>query len=324
MARQIIRGFFSTPIPEKVWHYTSVDALEGILLSQKIFATEAHHTTDPNEFTHARTVAADYLARTKPFNRATRIFRDSGRELLDVAFGQDGTLSAEHHEIFIVSFSGSADKRSQWESYAQGATGVSIAFDLRDIRPPLDMDSGISFAPCIYQDRDKELLLEEALRFWTDVREELLRQSEDREALKQWLNNQRAVDRCFGTASSRKELFERKKADFEKLVRAALHKASFELLRVASHCKEGKYIDEDEWRLALPHRAGKPFKHNEVRFRGPENIPYVAHNLFNFGLPITEIMLGTRCTYLTRIRTLLQNRRLEVPITLSQLEYPRY
>ncbi len=42
MPAQTIAEFFATPIPAKLWHYTSVDALESILFTQKIWATEAH------------------------------------------------------------------------------------------------------------------------------------------------------------------------------------------------------------------------------------------------------------------------------------------
>ena len=170
---ELIEEFFSTPIPEKLWHYTTVDSLEGILSSQKIFATEAHHTTDPNEFVHARSVAGDYLARLVVPDEATRRFRDAGRDLLEMAFGQEGPLSPKHNQIFVASFSGSTDKRSQWGSYSGNATGVSIAFDLRGIRPPTELDSGISFAPCLYRDQDKEALLHEAINVWGEARQEL-------------------------------------------------------------------------------------------------------------------------------------------------------
>lgn len=159
---ELIEGFLSTPIPGKLWHYTTLDALEGILSSQKIFATEAHHTTDPNEFIHARSVARDYLDRIAIPDEATRQLRDTGRDLLEMAFGQDGPLSPDHHQIFIASFSGSEDKRSQWASYGknvahgEAAAGVSIAFDLRAIRPPKELHSGISFAPCLYVDKTKK------------------------------------------------------------------------------------------------------------------------------------------------------------------------
>jgi hypothetical protein len=317
---QTIAEFFATPIPTKLWHYTSVDALESILFTQKIWATEAHHTTDPSEFIHAHSIAADYLARARGSDRAARLAKDSGEGLLKMAFGQDGPLSAEHHQVYIASFSRSPDKRSQWQSYASQATGVSIAFDLRGIRPPQEMDSGISFAPCVYIDREKEHLLEEALRLWSNAREEVYRQSEHVPTVRAWYHNQRSWDRFLGP-SSREELFARKKKELEEIIRPAIYRASFELLRLAAHCKEGKYVDEDEWRLSLPHKAGKVFKHNELQFRGPQNIPFVAHNLFNFGLPVTEIMLGANCTALTRIRTLLKTRGLDIPITSSQLPW---
>ena len=319
---ELIEDFLSTPIPEKLWHYTTVDALEGILSTQTVFATEVHHTTDPDEFTHARSVASDYLARIAIPDEAARRFKDAGRGLLNMAFSQDGPLSPDHHQIFVASFSGSSDKRSQWELYSKEATGVSIAFDLRGIRPPKELDSGISFSRCLYQDKDKELLLHEAISVWADARERLYQNSTNLAELKHWYDNQRAWDHHFGTISSKAELLERKQHEFQKLIRPAVLRSSFELLRIASHCKKGRFLDEDEWRLALPHRVGKELKHSEIRYRGEHaNIPYVAHNLFHFRLPISEVVLGPQCRFEHRVRLLLSIMGSPVPVTRSKLSW---
>lgn len=131
-----------------------------------------------------------------------------------MAFGQDGPLSAKHHQVYIASLSRSPDERSQWKSYASQGTGVSIAFDFRGIRPPPEMTSGVSFAPCIYIDREKEHLFEEALRLWADTREEAYRQSEHIPVMRAWYQNQRSWDRFLGP-SSREALFARKKINLK-------------------------------------------------------------------------------------------------------------
>ena len=316
----LIEKFFSTPIPEKLWHYTSMAALEGILSTQRIFATEARHTTDPEEFVHARQVAVDYLARMDAVDDRARRSRESSQQVIEMAFGAGGPLSANHHEVFVASFSGSMDKRSQWDLYASQRAGVSIGFDLRAIRPPTDINSGVSFAPCIYVDREKEALLEEALEVWNLAREEVYRESEDPTAVRKWKENEAAWDRYFGVSSSRAELIQRKVNEFRKKLRPAVEQTSFDLLRIASHCKAGKFLDEDEWRLALPHAIGKSFKYSKIEYRGPKgDVPYVAHNLFNFRLPITEVMLGPECDALTRVRTLLAVHRVPALITRSKL-----
>lgn len=56
-----LEAFFHTPIPRELWHYTSVVALEGIISSGKIWATEARFTSDATEYVFARQVATNYL-----------------------------------------------------------------------------------------------------------------------------------------------------------------------------------------------------------------------------------------------------------------------
>jgi hypothetical protein len=50
-----IEGLFETPIPERLWHYTTIEGLDGILSSGRIWATEARATTDKqSSITRAR------------------------------------------------------------------------------------------------------------------------------------------------------------------------------------------------------------------------------------------------------------------------------
>jgi hypothetical protein len=60
---KLINDFLSMSIPPDVWHYTNLSGFEGILSSSRVWATEAHHTTDKTEFIHARDVAVRYLER---------------------------------------------------------------------------------------------------------------------------------------------------------------------------------------------------------------------------------------------------------------------
>src|ERR1700722_16073000 len=61
-----IEPFFSTPIPKELWHYTNITALDGILKFNRLWATEAHFTTDISEFVHARDVAIARLRTLEP------------------------------------------------------------------------------------------------------------------------------------------------------------------------------------------------------------------------------------------------------------------
>lgn len=55
------------PIPEKLWHYTSVAGFQGIIASGAIYATDVRYLNDAEEFIHARKMASEVVARTPEF-----------------------------------------------------------------------------------------------------------------------------------------------------------------------------------------------------------------------------------------------------------------
>src|SRR5207249_4962114 len=65
-------------------------------------------------------------------------------------------------ELYTVSFTVLEDTLSQWRGY--GADGVSLCFDLQQVRPPAELGSLVSFAPCIYEEEAKRALVAAALQ----------------------------------------------------------------------------------------------------------------------------------------------------------------
>ena len=96
--------------------------------------------------------------------------------------------------------------------------------------------------------------------------------------------------------------------------------SSIDLLRLASHCKHPSYFEELEWRLALPHTKGQPFKLSKVEFRGENKIPYVAHRISNQPkLPIVRVVTGFACAQIERIKALLEEHGYTVPVDSSDI-----
>src|ERR1017187_1806328 len=174
-----LEAFFHTPVPPELWHYTSLEALEGILSSGKIWATEARFTSDSTEYVFARQVATDYLKALKPQRVGVRELL----ELLDLSY-EKGVVSPEFVDVFIVSFSAAEDLKSQWKEYGKDYKGVSIAFDLRHARPPLELDTSTTLAPCVYQKDEQEELILEALNRFMEQMDVLQADNERNEALK--------------------------------------------------------------------------------------------------------------------------------------------
>jgi hypothetical protein len=312
---KLINDFLSTPIPPEVWHYTNLVGFEGILSSGRVWATEAHHTTDKTEFVHARDVAARYLERLQPKDDSMATARQWAQDILARAF-DEGALSPSRAEIFVASFCGTDDLKSQWMEYADAGRGVGLSFDLRHVRPPDEIGSSVTFAPCLYTTDDKERMIEDALSDWVITVSELHKKTGSlawaAERLRAWLLVHRVYDKA--------ALFESSKEEFRRDLQQSLTRTAFDLLRIASHCKDYAFRQESEWRLALPHIKGKPMKSVEILHRGVNGaIPYVAHNLFSDRLPLVRIKTGPICENMDQIKALLRQYGYDVPVERSTI-----
>jgi hypothetical protein len=274
---KLVDDFLTTPIPAEVWHYTSLGGFEGILSSGRVWATEAHYTTDETEFVHARHVADQFLETFPAKDDSTARARQAAIETLAHAFDQ-GALSPSQTDIFIASFCATEDLKSQWMEYADGGRGVSMSFDLQHVRPPKEIGSTVTFAPCLYEIEKKERLLQDALSDWVNAIADLHRKTGSKQWAAQQLRDWSIVDRIFGLPFDKAALIANNEQQFHTHLHVALTRTAFDLLRIASHCKDHSFHQEAEWRLALPHTKDKPMKDMEVLHRGTgDAIPYVAH-----------------------------------------------
>jgi hypothetical protein len=316
---KLIKDFLSTPIPSEVWHYTNLGGFEGILSSGRIWATEAHHTTDKTEFVHARDVAAHYFERWQPKDESMAWAKQTAQSFLARAY-DEGTLATSQAEIFVASFSEADDLKSQWIEYADSGRGVALSFDLRHVRPPEEIGSSVTFAPCLYKTDEKERMIEDALSDWVNTAAELHRKTGSRRWAAERLRDWRMVERVYGLPFDKAALNESNKEEFRRELHQSLVRTSFDLLRIASHCKDYGFYQESEWRLALPHIKGKPMKSVEIRYRGPNGaIPYVAHNLFSDRLSLVRAKAGPMCANMDQIKDLLKQYGYDVPVECSTI-----
>lgn len=314
---KLINDFLSTPIPPEVWHYTNLAGFEGILSSGRIWATEAHHTTDKTEFVHARGVATRYLERLQPQDESMARTKQAAQDILVRAF-EEGALAPSRAEIFVASFCAVDDLKSQWMEYGDAGQGVSLSFDLRRVRPPDEIGSSVTFAPCLYTTDEKERMIEDALSDWVNTFYELHKKTGTKQWAAERLRDWRMVDRVFGLPFDKAALVESNKDEFRTQLHESLARTSFDLLRIASHCKDYAFHQESEWRLALPHIKGKPMKTVEILHRGTNGaIPYVAHNLFSDRLPLVRIKAGPICEGMDQIKGLLEQYGYDIPVERS-------
>jgi hypothetical protein len=177
----------------------------------------------------------------------------------------------------------------------------------------------VTFAPCVYQPNEKEQLVRSAFTGFTDAVASLDRQSRDRSWLEGQLRIWKIVDRIFGLTFDHAEFQEVNAWKFKKQLLSAWRRTLFDLLRVASHCKDAAFFAEREWRLAMPRPKGRPSTELPVKFRGTSgNVPYFESNLFREGaLPIVEIMTGPLCTEIQRVQDVMSRNGYTCAITPS-------
>jgi hypothetical protein len=315
----LVEGLFNTTIPKELWHYTSIVGLEGILKSGKIWATEAHFTTDPSEFIHARDVALGFLQELAPTTEEGAVARQLATDRITAEF-KAGLLSPSGVEVFVTSFSSAENLKSQWSDYADHSQGVSIAFDLRQIRPPAELELAVTLAPCVYEPADKLKLIKAALSNLMNVAASTHRNTGDSQWVKEKLRDQLLINSIYHLNLSRDQFKGLMESEISTRIRAAAATTTFDLLRLASHCKDIYYKEEQEWRLVLPHTKGTPLTEITIEHRGPQKqIPYVAHDLFSGGhLPIVRVMTGPLCTQHDAVETLVKDSGYNIPIMKSQ------
>jgi hypothetical protein len=291
------------PIPEKLWHYTSVQGFQGIIASGNIYATDVRFLNDSEEFVHARKVANEVVEHASEFGELGFPLRDVLKSAVNGVFASD-FLDPNRAQIFVASFTDSADDLSQWRGYSHGTFGVSISFDLRMHRPIVESDSAVTFAPCIYDDDEKRNLIQFAIHQF--VKES---QAKWTETVKEFLND-------FCKSKTKPEFTEILKVTtaafdnpaFKAKLNAGLNIARQHLHRLSGLLKHRAFYHEREWGLVLPISPDKDKTDlvHPIRFRstGASLIPYIEFPLGMISmaqgsgatptpiLPVNDVLLG--------------------------------
>jgi hypothetical protein len=313
-----ITKFFDQEVPERLWHYTTLSGLEGILRSNTVWATDARHTRDTSEFVHVAQLADAYLSSVKPTSEHEENSLRDARDVVRHEF-ETGALAAQTAQVFVASFSAARDLKSQWVEYAANGVGVGIAFDLRKVRPPRGSLYAVTMAPCVYSEDQLRPLLETCLGHFVRSAASARKRASDLHWLEQQRNDWLRVNRIFNSPPNENEFLKIQNQRFGLELRSHMALTQYDLLRLASHTKHIYYKEECEWRLALPRSLDKPFTQTTLLHRGTKSeIPYIAHDLFAAGrLPIVEVMTGPFCSG-AKVDEIMREHGYSAPITQSR------
>lgn len=316
-----VQQLLKRPLPKELWHYTTLGGFEGIVASGRLWATDVRFLNDRTEFIHARKIAEGLIAEMPACDSEEAWVKTKAQQVLDGYF-EIGPLSPSRLELYSVSFTVLEDTLSQWRGY--GNDGVSLCFDLQHIRPPAELGSLVSFAPCIYQEHEKRTLVASALQGFVSKALILFRATGDpgwvAQRLQAWTqltSDEQAAQNSFNVWN-------------EKYLQSELHTqyvlTAADLLRVAGLCKDHTFHEEQEWRLMLPVQTDKPLQYTArlYRARNDEQVPYITTSLFarQARLPLTRVFVGPGGDVATRreaIEFILRNANIVVPVESSKV-----
>ena len=151
---------YSQAPPSRVFHYTSSDALIGIISNAEIWATSSMFLNDSTETSHA----IEYM-RLVIDNRLKRLAYPI--PVIEFLKQIAEKLGHTNSRIYIISFSELPDSLAQWRAYCPATGGYAIGFPTEHI---LDMAKaqGFKLAKCIYDHvlkyRALEEIVEEVIR----------------------------------------------------------------------------------------------------------------------------------------------------------------
>jgi hypothetical protein len=318
---KIVQQLLRRPIPRELWHYTTLCGFEGIVASGRLWATDVRFLNDRTEFIHSRKIAEGLIAEMPSCGVEEIWAKAKAQEVLDDYF-EIGPLSPSRLELYTVSFTVLEDTLSQWRGY--GIDGVSLCFDLQQIRPPEEIASLVSFAPCIYEEQEKRALVACALQGFVSKVLTLYRATGDlgwaAQRLRAW--NQLTLHEQAAQVSLN--------AWNEKYLKEELHRqyvlTAADLLRVAALCKDRTFHEEQEWRLMLPVHRDRPLQYTarSYRTRNDEEVPYITTSLFagQVRLPLTRVVVGPGGDVATRREAIEDGLRLAdyvIPVDSSKV-----
>jgi hypothetical protein len=143
-----------------IYHYTSIDGLEGIISEKKIRATHISYLNDAREYVEIFLKSAHTF-----YNRQDRVekeYKDIFSPLFDLTKNwiDNDPLTTQHNDVYVCSLSEKKDDLNQWRGYAITG-GYQIGFCFNYLQEAAKKsDNYFWLFPCIYEDSDKTQIIE--------------------------------------------------------------------------------------------------------------------------------------------------------------------
>lgn len=132
-----------------LYHYTSFNALSGILKERSLWATDLRFVNDSTEFRHATDMLSTEI------EHRLQVADVSAGESQDLNSLKSRLVRVEPPPAYVFSMSKEKNDLSQWRAYS-GAGGVAIGFDRDELAA---VAKGFELVECEYRpDKQRELI----------------------------------------------------------------------------------------------------------------------------------------------------------------------
>lgn len=144
-----------------IYHYTTLEALFGIVESEDLWMTDYSFLNDASEVEHGIELAASVFSETAA-SRAGSPIADHLRNLSSIS-------PTVRPRICISCFSSARDSLSQWRAYSRSSVGVALGFGATTLLYGLGFPPECTLTTVAYSDAHKTALLSCFARFFAEA-----------------------------------------------------------------------------------------------------------------------------------------------------------
>ena len=166
-----------TDVPRRLYHYTRIAGLEGIIRSSSFWASHVEYLNDASELLYASSLIERIIA-----EEGTRAERERLREALT----DRPELAAPFvmgERPFVVCFCENGDLLSQWRGYGSEGPAYALGLDLHPLVTMRSLPAASVLRRVIYDREEQEKLVREAVQSWLSAVDEELQGRTDDEGI---------------------------------------------------------------------------------------------------------------------------------------------
>ncbi|WP_298303131.1 DUF2971 domain-containing protein [Flavobacterium sp.] len=250
-----LNEFLEGKLPNKLYHYTNLNGLIGIIENSEIWLSNMYFLNDKNEFELGLRFVIEQLEAYKggfSVLKPTKYFIEALEKAIDFIKEKDSP--------YILSMTTNNDLLSQWRGYTNNGVGVNIGFSNNFFE-----ENKLKVYKCIYEvEKQKEIV------------NHILTQS---------------IFMFIGIADSQGIFKDSEKIELSKYDNAVSIAGKYFIDRTIFFCsliKDKSFVEEDEWRLLLFDDK------SEINFLNKGNYfkPYKKIKIDNLNDTINEVMMG--------------------------------